>query len=173
VSKRHKIRIESNGRCGVEGDTRVFIDGQDVTSSVTHVTWSLGTDSLSRATLTFTGAEVSVDFIADRSGPEPTLKRDEERTIVSGAYFEKLVADLDAPDEPNERVRKAARRLRDVVRRAGNAAESIPERERLVHDNPALAQQICEGVEEAKAGRAVSLGSFAQYLDDEGEEPGA
>ena len=120
MSKRHRIRIESNGRCGIEGDTRVFIDDQDVTNTVTHVTWSLGTDSLSRATLTFTGVEVSVDFIADRSGPEPTLKRDEERTIVSGAYFEKLVADLDEPPEPNERVRAAARRLRDVVRRQGD-----------------------------------------------------
>jgi hypothetical protein len=48
----------------------------------------------------------------------------------------------------------------------------LAERERIVHENPELAQQIREGVEEAEAGQTVYLGSFAQYLDDE-EEPGA
>jgi hypothetical protein len=117
MSKQHQIRIESNGKCDREGDTRVFIDGQDVTNSVTHVSWSLGIDSVSRATVTFKEAEVSVDFIADRSAPTPTLKSDLERTVVSGEYFDEIVADLDAPDEPNKRMRKAARLLPGVVRR--------------------------------------------------------
>jgi hypothetical protein len=43
--------------------------------------------------------------------------------------------------------------------------ESTPDRERLVHDDPALAQQIRDGIDEAERGEAVYLGSFAQYLD--------
>jgi hypothetical protein len=41
----------------------------------------------------------------------------EDVTVVPGPYFDELLADLDAPDEPNERVRKAARLLPGVVRR--------------------------------------------------------
>ena len=41
----------------------------------------------------------------------------------------------------------------------------IPERERLVHDDPALAQQIRDGIAEAERGETVYRGSFAQYLD--------
>lgn len=47
---------------------------------------------------------------------------------------------------------------------------SIPEREMLVWENPALAQQIREGIAEAEAGKTVSLGSFAQFLEDDDEE---
>lgn len=36
----------------------------------------------------------------------------------------------------------------------------IPQRERLVHDDPALAE----------AGVTVDLGSFAQYLDEDGDD---
>ena len=46
-----------------------------------------------------------------------------------------------------------------------------PERERLVHENPALAEQIREGVAEAERGETVDLGSFAQHLD-EGDDDG-
>lgn len=111
--------------------------------------------------------------VEDVVGPTADGEREQGATVVPSAYFDELVAALDAPDEPNERVRAAARRLRDVVRRDGDPAESIPEREQLAHDNPALAQQIREGVEEAEAGRTVDLGSFAQYLDDEEGGPGA
>lgn len=40
----------------------------------------------------------------------------------------------------------------------------VPERERLVHEDPELAAQIREGIAEAEAGRTVDLGSFAQHL---------
>jgi len=42
----------------------------------------------------------------------------------------------------------------------------VPERERLLHDDPGLAAQIREGITEAEDGRTVDLGSFAQYLDE-------
>jgi len=42
----------------------------------------------------------------------------------------------------------------------------VPERERLVHDDPVPAAQIREGIAEAEAGRTVDLGSFAQHLDE-------
>lgn len=41
----------------------------------------------------------------------------------------------------------------------------IPERERLVHDDPELAARIREGIEQAERGETVDLGSFAQHLD--------
>lgn len=41
----------------------------------------------------------------------------------------------------------------------------IPERERLVHDDPALAEQIREGIAQAERGETVDLGNFAQYLE--------
>lgn len=44
---------------------------------------------------------------------------------------------------------------------------ATPDREALVRDNPALAQQIREGIAQAEAGETVDLGSFAHYLDDE------
>lgn len=43
---------------------------------------------------------------------------------------------------------------------------SIPEREMLVWENPALAQQIREGVTEAEVGKTADLGSFAQFLNE-------
>jgi len=41
----------------------------------------------------------------------------ESSTVVGPEYFDALLPDLDAPDEPNERVRNAARLLPGVVRR--------------------------------------------------------
>ncbi len=41
----------------------------------------------------------------------------------------------------------------------------IPQRERLVHDDAVLAEQIREGVAEAERGETVDLGSFAQHLE--------
>lgn len=46
----------------------------------------------------------------------------------------------------------------------------VPERERLVHENPALAAQIREGITEAERGDTVDLGSFAQYLDESDDD---
>jgi hypothetical protein len=43
----------------------------------------------------------------------------------------------------------------------------IAEREATVHENPALAEQIRQGINDAEHGRTVDLGSFAQYLKDE------
>lgn len=43
----------------------------------------------------------------------------------------------------------------------------IPERERLVHENPELAAQIREGIAESERSETRDLGSFAQHLDDE------
>ena len=48
---------------------------------------------------------------------------------------------------------------------------SIPEREMLAWENPALAEQIRDGIAEAEAGKTADLGSFADFLaedDDEG-----
>lgn len=42
----------------------------------------------------------------------------------------------------------------------------IPERERLVHENPGLAAQIREGIAQAERGDTVDLGSFAQHLGE-------
>jgi hypothetical protein len=47
---------------------------------------------------------------------------------------------------------------------------SIPEREMLVWENPALAEQIRDGIDEAEAGETVDLGSFAQYLTEDSDE---
>jgi hypothetical protein len=41
----------------------------------------------------------------------------------------------------------------------------VHERERLVHENLALAAQIRRGIAEAECGETRDLGSFAQYLD--------
>lgn len=46
----------------------------------------------------------------------------------------------------------------------------IPERERRVHENPALAEQIREGIAEAERGETVDLGSFAQHLDQRDDD---
>jgi hypothetical protein len=108
MTAKKRIRIVSNGRAGIEGDTRVFIDGEDVSNSLARVEWSISANEMSRATLTFYPAEVEVEFTAAAS---------EDATVVPSEYFDDLVADLDAPDEPNERVRKAARLLPGVVRR--------------------------------------------------------
>jgi hypothetical protein len=40
----------------------------------------------------------------------------ENVTVVPSEYFDELLADLDAPAEPNERTRAAHRRLRSLVR---------------------------------------------------------
>jgi hypothetical protein len=42
----------------------------------------------------------------------------------------------------------------------------IPERERLVHENPGLRAAIERGMADAAAGRVEGRGSLAQYLDD-------
>jgi hypothetical protein len=47
---------------------------------------------------------------------------------------------------------------------------SIPEREMLVWENPALAQQIRDGIAEAEAGKTASLGSFAQFVTEDDDE---
>lgn len=65
MSEKKRIRIVSNGRAGNDGDTQVFIDGVDVTNSVTHVAWSLGVDHASRATITFTPAALEVEYVAE------------------------------------------------------------------------------------------------------------
>lgn len=43
----------------------------------------------------------------------------------------------------------------------------IHPREQAVHDDPELAAQIREGIEQAERGETIDLGSFAQYLDNE------
>lgn len=116
MSENKRVRIVSNGLHGKPGDTRVFIGDEDVTSKVTRVTWTIGVDEASRATITFARGEIELDYVAVEAMPVQLVQSDESKTVVPGAYFEELVADLDAPPEPNERVRKAARRLRDVVR---------------------------------------------------------
>jgi hypothetical protein len=45
----------------------------------------------------------------------------------------------------------------------------IPERERIIHDNPELAAQIREGIAQAERGETVDLGSFAHHLDNDEE----
>ena len=47
---------------------------------------------------------------------------------------------------------------------------SIPEREMLVWEYPALAQQIRTGIAEAESGRTVELGSFEQFLDEDEDD---
>ena len=50
---------------------------------------------------------------------------------------------------------------------------SIPERELIVWENPALAERIRTGIAEAQAGRTVDLGDFTGYANDTDEgEPG-
>jgi hypothetical protein len=44
---------------------------------------------------------------------------------------------------------------------------SIPEREMLVWEDPQLAEQIRRAVADTEAGKAVDLGDFAQYADDD------
>jgi hypothetical protein len=48
------------------------------------------------------------------------------------------------------------------------AADPITQREQLVHDDPALAEQIRRGLGEAERGETVDLGTFSQYADEEG-----
>ena len=40
----------------------------------------------------------------------------------------------------------------------------------LVWENPALAEQIREGIAEAEVGATVYLGSFAQFLTEDDDE---
>jgi len=47
---------------------------------------------------------------------------------------------------------------------------SFPERERIVWDNPGLAREILEGIDEAERGETVDLGDFAGYDEDDDEE---
>ena len=47
---------------------------------------------------------------------------------------------------------------------------SIPEREMLVWQNSALAEQVREGIAEANGGKTVHRGSFAEFLDGESDE---
>jgi hypothetical protein len=46
----------------------------------------------------------------------------------------------------------------------------IPERERWLYKNPAALAAVEAGLRDVKAGRIVSLGSFAQYADDDLEK---
>jgi hypothetical protein len=46
----------------------------------------------------------------------------------------------------------------------------IPERERWLYRNPAALAAVEEGLRDVAAGRTVSLGSFAQYADDDLEQ---
>lgn len=43
----------------------------------------------------------------------------------------------------------------------------IPERERWLYKNPVALAAVEEGLRDVAAGRVVSLGSFAQYADDD------
>ncbi len=47
---------------------------------------------------------------------------------------------------------------------------SIPEREMVIWHNPALMQEIREGLEASERGETVERGSFEQYLDDSEDE---
>lgn len=66
------------------------------------------------------------------------------------------------------------RRLDEYTRRVARERREHPmhtvdtAREQLLHDSPALADQIREGIAEAEAGQTVYLGSFAEHLDDDG-----
>lgn len=114
MSEKRRIRIESNGRADRGGDTRVFIDGKDVSETVSHVTWSVGAARdhlMSKATITFIGVELAVDYVAEeRKAPAA-----QSVTVLPPECFDELAAD-EAPEEPNERVRAASRRLPEVVR---------------------------------------------------------
>lgn len=115
MSEKKRIRIVSNGY--TNGGTKVFIDDEDVSGSLAHVAWSIGANERSRATLTFYPAELQVDFVAASQQGEWRPPASESATVVPSEYFDDLAADLDAPDEPNERTREAAKRLRNLVRR--------------------------------------------------------
>lgn len=81
MSEQKRIRIVSNGR--TEGGTRVFLGDEDVSSSVTHVAWTIGVGEVARATVTFARAEIEVDYVAT------AVERDQPRTWtapVSGRY---------------------------------------------------------------------------------------
>ena len=47
---------------------------------------------------------------------------------------------------------------------------SIPERELIVWENPALAERIRTGITEAQSGRTVDLGDFIGYVTNTDEE---
>jgi hypothetical protein len=47
---------------------------------------------------------------------------------------------------------------------------SIPERELIAWENPALAERIRTGIAEAQAGRTVDLGDFTGYVTNTDEE---
>jgi hypothetical protein len=47
---------------------------------------------------------------------------------------------------------------------------SIPERELIVWENPALAERIRTGITETQTGRTVDLGDFIGYATDTDEE---
>src|SRR5260370_12371541 len=47
---------------------------------------------------------------------------------------------------------------------------SIPEREMIIWHNPALMQEVREGLEASERGETVERGSFEQYLDDSEDE---
>ncbi len=47
---------------------------------------------------------------------------------------------------------------------------SIPRRELIVWENQVLRESLARGLAEAAAGQTMSLGSFAQYADDEDDE---
>ena len=47
---------------------------------------------------------------------------------------------------------------------------SIPEREMIIWRNPALMQEVREGLDAVEHGQTIDRGSFAEYLDDGNDE---
>jgi len=78
VTEKKRIRIVSNGRAGHRGRHAVFIDGVDVTNTVKHVTWSIGANfpkNMSVATVTFTGVELDVEYMAEEIEPNERVHK--------------------------------------------------------------------------------------------------
>lgn len=85
--------------------------------------------------------------------PEITLRPDSKGRIALGALA-KGVSSFRVHKEENGRVV-----LEPFV--------EIPERERWLYKNPEALAMVEQGLREYGEGKIVSLGSFAQYLDDD------
>lgn len=46
-------------------------------------------------------------------------------------------------------------------------SNSLPDRERPIHENPELRESVERGIAQVEAGDVVDLGSFQQYLNDD------